>query len=73
MPDEENSHTKTSHIMFYKQQVLRFAAPIIHSHTREQLKDIGQDIAMGYGGECINIERVVKKNTDGSMTVIEIR
>ena len=39
MPDEENSHTKTSHIMFFKQQVLRFAAPIIHSHTREQLKE----------------------------------
>ena len=48
-----------------------FYAPI--TYTREQLKDIGQDIAMCYGGECINIERVVKKNTDGSMTVIEIR
>ena len=48
-----------------------FYAPI--TYTREQLKDIGQEIAMGYGGECINIDRVVKKNTDGSMTVIEVR
>ena len=48
-----------------------FYAPI--TYTREQLKDIGQDIAMGYGGECINIERVITKNTDGSMTVIEVR
>ena len=46
MPDEENSHTKTSHIMFFKQQVLRVAAPIIHSHTREQLKEwIGDEYA----------------------------
>lgn len=48
-----------------------FYAPI--TYTREQLKDIGQDIAMCYGGECINIERVVKKNANGEMTVIEIR
>ena len=48
-----------------------FYAPI--TYTREQLKDIGQDIAMCYGGECINIERIIKKNSDGSMTVIEIR
>ena len=46
MPDEENSHTKTSHIMFFKEQVLRFAAPIIHSHTREQLKEwLGDEYA----------------------------
>ena len=48
-----------------------FYAPI--TYTREQLKDIGQDIAMCYGGECINIERIIKKNSDGEMTVIEIR
>lgn len=48
-----------------------FYAPI--TYTREQLKDIGQDIAMCYGGECINIERVIKKNANGEMTVIEIR
>ena len=43
MPDEEN-YTKTSHIMFLKEQVLRFAAPIKHSHTYEQLRDwLGDD------------------------------
>ena len=47
-----------------------FYAPL--TYTREQLKDIGQDIAMGYGGECINIERTIKKNSDGTMQVIEI-
>ena len=38
MSDEEKSYTETSHIMFVKEQVLRFAAPILHEHTREQLK-----------------------------------
>ena len=47
-----------------------FYAPI--SYTREQLKDIGQDIAIGYGGECINIERVIKRNADNTLQVVEI-
>lgn len=46
MPDEENSYSETSHIMFVKEQVLRFAAPIIHAHTREQLKEwLGDEYA----------------------------
>ena len=47
-----------------------FYAPL--SYTKEQLRDIGQDIAMAYGGECISIERPLGKNSARNIEVAEI-
>lgn len=41
----ENSYNKTSHIMFLKEQVLRFAAAVLHTHTTNQIIDLAEKYA----------------------------
>lgn len=47
-----------------------FYAPL--SYTKEQLRDIGMDIAMAYGGELISIERPLGKNSKGNIEIVEV-
>ena len=47
-----------------------FFAP--HTYSKEQLKEIGYDLASGWGGECISVQRVLKHNKDNTLTVAEV-
>lgn len=47
-----------------------FFAP--KNYTPKQLKDIGYDMAIGWGGECIAVSRVIKHNNDGTMQVVRV-
>ena len=45
-----------------------FFAP--STYTKKQLMDIGQDIAQEWGGECIDVFKIIKRN-DNNTKVIE--
>ena len=48
-----------------------FFAP--KTYTARQLHDIGFELAMGWGGECIGISKVLKHNADDTLQVVRIK
>lgn len=47
-----------------------FYAP--RNYSKEQLMEIGFDLASEWGGECYAVNRVVKDNGDGTCQVVPI-
>ena len=58
-------------IEFDEEFTSSFFAPI--TYTKEQLMEIGRDLAMGWGGCCISIDRVVKKLEDGRVMITKVK
>lgn len=47
-----------------------FYAP--STYTKEQIKDVGMDMALAWGGECISVDKVIRHNTDGSVMCVKV-